>query len=72
MPRKANPKLFTDLADQRVMTVAEFSDLNAISIATAKRLLRSGEGPRVLRLSTKRIGVRVIDNREWQEARMRS
>jgi hypothetical protein len=72
VPRKANPKLFTDLADQRVMTVAEFSDLNAISIATAKRLLRSGEGPRVLRLSTKRIGVRVIDNREWQEARMRS
>ena len=55
----------------RVLTVKEFAALNSISAGTAKRLFADGVGPQTIQLSKRRVGVRVIDNRRWQEARVR-
>jgi len=57
--------------DLKVLTLREWAALNTLSFQTAKRILASGEGPRVVQLSARRVGIRVIDNARWQEARVR-
>jgi predicted DNA-binding transcriptional regulator AlpA len=39
------------------------------SESTGRRLIDSGEGPAVVRLSARRIGIRRKDNRAWLAAR---
>jgi hypothetical protein len=58
--------------DQRVLTRKEWAKLNSLSFETAKRILMRGDGPPVVQLSARRIGIRMIDNRRWQEARLRT
>ena len=55
----------------RVLTIAQWCQLNNFSEATGNRILKSGDGPKVVQLSTRRRGIRVIDNRKWQEANAR-
>jgi predicted DNA-binding transcriptional regulator AlpA len=57
--------------DTFVLTIPEWAALNALSLGTAKRLLAQGDGPRIVQLSAKRIGIRLIDARRWQEERVR-
>jgi hypothetical protein len=59
------------LHDNRVMTIAQWCALNQFSPSTGDRILKSGKGPKVVHLSTRRRGIRVIDNRIWQEANAR-
>jgi predicted DNA-binding transcriptional regulator AlpA len=68
------PKNGTALAidDLRVITLQEFAESQGISFATLQRMIKRGEGPKIIRLSPRRVGVRVIDGREWQQARVRS
>jgi predicted DNA-binding transcriptional regulator AlpA len=54
--------------DMRVLTIPQWCALNQISKSTGDRILKSGKGPKVVQLSTRRRGIRVIDNRKWQEA----
>jgi len=56
----------------RVLTFRAWCQLNAFSLATGRRLMKRGEGPRVLQLSPRRVGIKESDNRRWQEARARS
>jgi predicted DNA-binding transcriptional regulator AlpA len=63
------PPLDHDLA---VMTLRQFAALNGFSFMTVKRLFKRGEGPITIQLSPKRVGVRMIDARRWQESRLRS
>jgi len=56
--------------DDRVMSFDAWCLLNGFSRGTGQRLRRQGKGPRFIQLSPRRIGVRVRDNREWQESRM--
>jgi hypothetical protein len=56
----------------KVLTVDEWCRWNGFSNATGKRVLKSGNGPKVIQLSSKRIGIRVLDNAEWQDHRARS
>jgi predicted DNA-binding transcriptional regulator AlpA len=58
--------------DLRCMTVPQWAELCGFSTMTGKRLLRAGKGPRLIQLSTKRVGVRVIDAKQWLESRARS
>jgi hypothetical protein len=60
-----------ELNQFRVMSFAQWCALNDISPATGRRLLRSGRGPIVTRLSDRRIGITVGNNRRWQESRVR-
>ena len=54
-----------------VLTFRMWCAVNAFSPATGRRIMKRGEGPRVLQLSPRRIGIRESDNAAWQAARAR-
>jgi hypothetical protein len=58
--------------DLKVLTRKEWAKLNSLSYGTAKRILASGNGPPVIQLTERRVGIRMIDNRRWQESRLRT
>jgi hypothetical protein len=55
----------------KVMTIPQWCEFNNFSPATGKRILKSGDGPKLIRLSKRRVGVRYGDNAEWQDGRVR-
>jgi hypothetical protein len=55
----------------RVRTFPEWCQLNSISHDTGRRILASGKGPKVLQLSSNRIGIRDSDNKAWQDTLVR-
>lgn len=55
----------------RVMSIREWCDLNGFSVPTGRRIIASGQGPKVLQLGERRIGIREDHNAEWQESRIR-
>jgi predicted DNA-binding transcriptional regulator AlpA len=57
--------------DLRVIALPDVAKTLGISFATLKREIARGAGPKTIRLSTRRVGVRVGDLRVWQEARVR-
>jgi hypothetical protein len=71
MARRADTTEHLTADDLRVLTLREWAALNTLSFQTAKRLLADGRGPKTIQLSDRRVGIRVIDNRRWQEARTR-
>jgi hypothetical protein len=60
------------LLDEQVLSFRQWCQLNGIGERTGRRLLATGKGPVVTKLSDHRIGIRVVDNRRWQESRARS
>jgi hypothetical protein len=58
-------------APDYVLTFRQWCRLNTISEYTGKYLLRQGQGPKVIQLSERRIGIRASDNLAWQESRVR-
>jgi len=56
--------------DDQVLTFKQWCALNSFSVPTGNRVLKRG-GPPVVYFSARRRGVRVGDNRKWQESRMR-
>jgi hypothetical protein len=60
------------LIDDRVLTFRQWAALNSLGERTARRILKSGNGPAWVQLSDRRIGVTVRANRAWQESRERS
>jgi hypothetical protein len=59
------------LQDDQVLSFGQWCQLNHISERTGRRILKSGNGPAVVQLSTKRIGITVGANRAWQKQRER-
>jgi predicted DNA-binding transcriptional regulator AlpA len=57
--------------DDRVLSFRQWCTLNSISLATGRRIINAGNGPVVVQLSPRRIGVRVAENRAWQASRAR-
>jgi predicted DNA-binding transcriptional regulator AlpA len=55
----------------RVLSFAQWCDLNGFSKATGRRIIALGEGPPVLQLSPRRIGIKESDNAAWQASRAR-
>lgn len=53
----------------RVMSLATFVERNKLSKATLWRLRKAGDGPQLVRLGERRLGVTYAAEREWQEAR---
>jgi hypothetical protein len=58
--------------DSRVLTFAEWCELNSFSLRTGRRILRSGNGPVVTQLSSKRIGITIANDRKWKLTRERT
>ncbi|MBM4298301.1 MAG: hypothetical protein FJ143_11235 [Deltaproteobacteria bacterium] len=56
----------------RVLTFREWIEAAKISDATGRRILKGPDGPPVIELSPRRIGIRVSDHRKWLEARTRA
>jgi len=56
-------------ADSVVMTFRQWCACNGFSVPTGYRIRKSGTGPRFIKLSARRIGVSVGENRRWQESR---
>ncbi len=56
--------------DDQVLTWFEWLKLNTLSEDTGRRLRASGQGPRFVRLSDRRIGVTRAENRRWLRSRM--
>jgi hypothetical protein len=57
------------LADDRVMTFSEWCEVIQVSPATGRRILTSGNGPVITRLSARRFGIRGRHHRAWLDSR---
>jgi hypothetical protein len=57
--------------ENAVLSFPEWCRFNNISAATGRRIMKSGNGPVVLQLSARRIGVTLAANATWQAARAR-
>jgi hypothetical protein len=68
-PQQKRNELARALDDDRVMTFRTWCEVNDFSEATGRRLRRDGKGPTFIQLSDRRVGVRVGDNRRWQQSR---
>jgi len=51
--------------DERVLNEREASKFCGFSTSTLRRRIDGGTGPKILRLSSKRIGFRVRDLKAW-------
>jgi hypothetical protein len=60
------------LSDNAVMTFPEWCAVNSISPRTGRRLIAAGDGPPVVRLSPRRIGVTIASDRSWKASRERA
>jgi hypothetical protein len=56
------------LNQYRILSFCDWCWLNNISPATGRRILKSGKGPIITRLSARRIGISVAANAAWQAA----
>jgi predicted DNA-binding transcriptional regulator AlpA len=59
------------LAPDRVLTLHQWCKINSLGHNTAKRLIANGDGPAIVQLSPRRIGIRESDAAAWQAARIR-
>jgi hypothetical protein len=55
--------------EDRVMSFKQWCLLNGFSERTGRRILDGRDGPTITRLSPRRIGVSVRNNRIWQQSR---
>jgi hypothetical protein len=51
----------------QVVTIDQWAKLAGFSYSTARRVLASGDGPPLLRISARRYGIRISDHLRWQE-----
>jgi predicted DNA-binding transcriptional regulator AlpA len=54
-----------------VLTLREWAELTSLSLPTAKEILSSGNGPPVVKVSPRRIGIRYGDHCAWLDAKVR-
>ncbi|MCS3895798.1 putative DNA-binding transcriptional regulator AlpA [Bradyrhizobium japonicum USDA 38] len=59
-----------DIESDRVLSFDDWCKLNGFSRSTGQRLIANGQGPVFVRLSVRRKGVTVAENRRWQASRM--
>jgi hypothetical protein len=58
------------VTDDCVMTFDEWCELNGFSRSTGQRIVASGSGPAFVRLSARRKGITIAENRRWQASRL--
>jgi predicted DNA-binding transcriptional regulator AlpA len=54
---------------EEVIPLKEWCERRHFSYPHARRLIKEGRGPRTVRLSANRIGVRASDDQAWLESR---
>jgi hypothetical protein len=58
-----SPELF------KVLSIAEWALEKGFALATAKRLIATGQGPTLTKLSARRLGIQRRHDIEWMQAR---
>jgi predicted DNA-binding transcriptional regulator AlpA len=58
-------------SSDRVLTLRQWAELNSLGYRTAQRIIASGNGPKIVQLGDRRIGITEAHNREWQASRVR-
>jgi predicted DNA-binding transcriptional regulator AlpA len=58
------------MEDDRVLSLDDWCELNGFSRSTGQRIIAAGNGPNFIKLSERRKGVTVGENRRWQAARL--
>jgi predicted DNA-binding transcriptional regulator AlpA len=53
-----------------VMSFMEWCNDNGFSASTGRRVIKSGKGPRIIKLSERRIGITTAENLRWRASRM--
>jgi predicted DNA-binding transcriptional regulator AlpA len=67
--RRPIPALPAILHDSQVLRLREWAALANVSMRTARRLLADGDGPKVVRLSSRRVGITIASHKAWIAAR---
>jgi hypothetical protein len=62
----------TKLPPDQILPFLAWCQLNNFSERTGRRIIASGGGPVVTRMSPKRIGITVGNNAKWQRSRERA
>jgi excisionase family DNA binding protein len=68
MPIPATQVSSLPFADDRVVSIAEAARLSNLSVPTLRRCNRRGE-LRIIKLSPRRVGVRLSDLKSWLDSR---
>jgi predicted DNA-binding transcriptional regulator AlpA len=55
----------------RILTKKEAAQRNRISLRLLERLIKSGEGPPIIQLGARRVGIDEDDNDAWLRSRRR-
>jgi predicted DNA-binding transcriptional regulator AlpA len=58
-----------DVISAAVLKKHEAAKVAGISTSTLERLIAAGNGPRVLRMSPRRVGIRKVDLDAWLASR---
>jgi predicted DNA-binding transcriptional regulator AlpA len=58
------------MEDDRVLSFDDWCKLNGFSRSTGQRIIAAGNGPQFIKLSERRKGVTVAENRRWQASRL--
>ena len=53
-----------------VLTFGEWCRLASIGESTGRKIKAAGKGPRLVRLTDKKLGVTLREHRRWMKARM--
>jgi len=61
-----------DLNADQVLSFKQWCALNNISKRTGLRIIKRPGGPVVTRLSERRLGITIANNRAWQQSRERA
>jgi predicted site-specific integrase-resolvase len=68
--RRQRQRKTSSQQSQRILSFRDWCQLNSISEATGRRIIRAGK-IRVVQLSERRIGIGEADNAAWQASRAR-
>jgi predicted DNA-binding transcriptional regulator AlpA len=55
---------------ERIWSLDEFAAINSMHPTTLYRAIKRGDGPPVVKLSLRRLGIRESDGAAWQAARV--
>jgi hypothetical protein len=56
---------------RRVYTFTQWCEKNGLTERTGRRILASGDGPKITQLSERRIGIREDHDLAWLDSRVR-
>jgi predicted DNA-binding transcriptional regulator AlpA len=70
MPTKRFARAAEQRQPLRVFSFHQFCELSGFSPRTGRRLIESGDGPKITKLSDRRIGIREDHYREWLDSRV--